>query len=128
LPVGRVGVREFLVLKKNPLILIAIGVVLLAIGGFMQFSGGPPRADPALVQACETSMTERGADAALIAQCREAAFASAMTATDAESAARAISAANRSEVGGGALSMFMLGMGLALLVGGLFLKFKQKPA
>lgn len=107
-------------LKKNPVILIAIGLVLLAIGGFMQFTaGGPPRADAALVQACETEMQSRGGDADMIARCQETAFASAMTATDAESAARAISAANNSEVGGGMLAMFLIGIGLALTIGGI---------
>lgn len=109
-------------LKKNPVILIAIGVVLLAIGGFMSFSGGAPKADPALVQACQTEMQSRGGDADMIAKCKETAFATAMTATDAQSAARSISAANNSEIGGNALSMFLIGLGLALVVGGVVLR------
>ncbi|HWW11389.1 MAG TPA: hypothetical protein VN018_02650 [Brevundimonas sp.] len=70
-------------------------------------------------------MAERGADADLIAQCRQVAFATATTATtatDAESAARSISAANNSEIGGNALSMFLIGLGLALVVGGVVIR------
>ena len=88
----------------------------------MQFTGGPPAADPDLRQACEASMAERGADADLIAQCREVAFATATTATDAASAARSISMANNGEVGGNALSMFLIGLGLALVVGGVVVR------
>lgn len=110
---------------KNPLVLIVIGLICLAIGGVMQFSGGPPEADAALVAQCRQNMTERGADADMIAKCNEQAFASAMTATDAESAARAISSANNSEVGGGVISMFLLGLGLVLLIGGVFARFRS---
>lgn len=109
-------------MKKNPLILIALGVVLIAVGGWMHFTGGAPTADPGLRQACEASMAERGADADLTAQCKQVAFATATTATDAESAARSISAANNSEVGGGAVSMFLMGAGLALVVGGIVIR------
>lgn len=110
-------------MKKNPLLLIAIGLICLVIGGVMKVTGGPPGADPALVAQCRQNVTERGGDADLIAQCDGAAFASAMTATDANAAAQAISAANQSEIGGGMVSMFLIGIGLALLAGGLFLRF-----
>ena len=109
-------------MKKNPIVLIALGVLLIAVGGWMQFTGGPPKADPGLRQACEASMAERGADADLIAQCKEVAFATATTATDAASAARSISAANSGEIGGNALSMFLIGLGLALVVGGVVIR------
>jgi len=108
---------------KNPLLLIAIGLICLVIGVLMKTTGGPPGADPALAAQCRQTMIERGGDADLIAQCDGAAFASAMTATDADSAARSISAANRSEIGGGMVSMFLLGIGLAFVAGGLFLRF-----
>lgn len=111
------GIWEDVALKKNPNLLIVIGVIFLAIGGFLQFTGGPPKADAALTQACRSEMTDRGADAELIAKCDETAFASAMTATDAEAAARSISAANNAEVGGNAMSMFLLGLGLVLVIG-----------
>ena len=110
-------------MKKNPLVLIAIGFVLLVIGGAMKFTGGPPHADAALVAQCRDNVTGRGGDAELMAKCDQTAFATAMTATDASAAARAISAANRTEVGGGMISMFLIGLGLALLAGGLFLRF-----
>lgn len=115
-------------MKKNPLVLIILGAILLAAGAWMNFSSGPPAADPALRQACEASMAERGGDAELTAQCSQVAFATAATATDAQLAARAISAANNSEIGGGALSMFLLGLGLALLIGGVVLRLRKSPA
>lgn len=115
-------------MKKNPLVLIALGVILIAVGAWMNFSSGPPAADPALRQACEASMAERGGDADMIAQCSQVAFATATTATDAESAARAISAANNSEIGGSTLSMFLLGLGLALLIGGVVLRLRKSAA
>jgi hypothetical protein len=110
-------------MKKNPLLLIAIGLVCLLIGGVMKVTGGPPGASPALVAQCRQNLAARGGDAGMIAQCKETAFATAMTATDANAAAGAISAANRSEVGGGMVSMFLIGLGLALLAGGAFLRF-----
>lgn len=110
-------------MKKNPLLLIGLGLVCLVIGAVMTLTGGPPHADPALVAQCRQSVTERGGDADLMAQCDQAAFAAAMTATDADAAAQAISAANQSEIGGGMLSTFLIGIGLALLAGGLFLRF-----
>lgn len=67
-------------------------------------------------------MTERGANADLIAQCGQLAFATATTATDASSAARSISAANNSEIGGNAFSVFLVGLGLALVVGGFVIR------
>ncbi len=110
-------------MKKNPLVLIVIGLICLVIGGVMKVTGGPPAADPALVAKCHQSVTERGGDADLMAQCKETAFATAMTATDANAAARSISAANTSEIGSGMVSMFLIGIGLVLLVGGLLLRF-----
>lgn len=114
-------------MKKNPLLLIAIGLVCLLVGGVMKVTAGPPGADPALAAQCRQNVTERGGDTALMAQCDEAAFATALTATDAQSAAQAISAANQNEIGGGMISMFLIGIGLALLVGGLFLRFGRHP-
>ena len=114
--------------KKSPLVLIVLGAILIAVGAWMNFSGGPPAADPALRQACEASMAERGGDADLVAQCSQVAFATATTATDAESAARAISAANNAEVGGGALAMFLLGLGIAIFAGGIVLRLRKPSA
>lgn len=113
-------------MKKNPLLLIAIGLVCIVIGGFMKITSGPPAANPALVAQCQQTITERGGDAQMMAQCKETAFASAMPATDAESAAKAISAANQSEIGGGMVSVFLIGIGIALLIGGLFLRFRKQ--
>jgi hypothetical protein len=106
-------------MKRNSLLIIILGLVLLAAGAFLQVTGGPPEADPAQAQECRDRMKDNGAD--MIARCDEAAFAAQMTATDVDSAARAISAANSSEIGGNALAMGLIGLGLALLVGGVVL-------
>lgn len=112
-------------MKKNPLLLIVIGLICLLIGGVMQITVRPPEADPARAAQCRQNLTERGGDTDLIGQCGQAAFASAMTATDADAAAQTISAANQSEIGGGMVSMFLIGIGLALLAGGLVLRFAK---
>ena len=113
-------------MKTVPLLIVAIGLIVLLAGGVLRFTGGPPKADPALVQQCEATMKARDADASLVKQCGETAFATAMTASDAQAAARAISAANNREVGGGALSMFLIGLGLVLTLGGLFMWRAQR--
>jgi peptidoglycan/LPS O-acetylase OafA/YrhL len=105
-------------MNKPARMLMLAGVVALLIGAFLAFAGGPPGADAALEAKCRANMTARNADAALLAQCKEAAFATAMTATDANAAARAISAANNSEIGGNALAMFLMGFGVVLLLVG----------
>ncbi len=112
-------------MKKNPFLLIVVGLILLGVGAVMQFTGGPPRADAALVLRCQEEMKTRGADASMAKQCSETAFATAMTATDAQSAARAISAANTSEIGSNALAMALIGIGLVLTIGGVVLRQKQ---
>jgi len=111
--------------RKNPLLLIILGLVLLGVGAVMQFTGGPPRADAALVLRCQEEMKTRGADASMAKQCSETAFATAMTATDAHSAARAISAVNTAEIGSNGLAMALIGIGLALTIGGVVLRQKQ---
>jgi hypothetical protein len=112
-------------MKKPSLLLLTLGVISLLIGGVMALRGGPPAADAQLAQACRTEMARRNADASMIQQCDEAAFATAMTATDANDAARSISAANNSEVGSNALAMFLIGVGVALLVAGILLRRKE---
>lgn len=112
-------------MKKDPVIPIVIGLVCLVIGGVMHFTGSAPKADPALIAQCRQNITDRGGALDLIAQCDETAFATAMTATDASSAAPAISAANRSGVGGDMIFMFLMGLGLILLAGGLFLRITK---
>jgi hypothetical protein len=112
-------------MNRNSLILIVLGVIALAAGAVMQFTGGPPKADAALVERCRAEMATRGADAAMTAKCDETAFATAMTATDADAAARSISAANGSEIGGNMISMFLIGLGLVLLLGGVIARHKR---
>jgi hypothetical protein len=113
-------------MMKNPAILIMLGLLLLATGAVMQLTGGAPRADAALVQRCQAEMKSRGADAAMADRCSETAFATAMTATDANAAAQSISAANNAEIGGNAVAMFLIGFGLILTLGGLVVRQKQR--
>lgn len=113
-------------MQKNPLLLVILGLVILGVGAVMRVTGGPPRADAALVLRCQEEMKTRGADASMAKQCSETAFATAMTATDAQSAARAISAADTSEIGSSGLSMLLIGIGLALTIGSVVLSQKQK--
>ncbi len=113
-------------MQKNPLLLTILGLVLLGVGAVMQFTGGAPRADAALVLRCQEEMKARGADASMAKQCSETAFATAVTATDAQSAAQAISAANTSEIGSNGLAMFLIGIGLVFTIGGVVLRQKQK--
>lgn len=110
-------------MKKNPIILIVLGILLLASGAVMQFTGGPPKADAATAQKCRDKMQDAGA--AFVERCSEAAFAEGMTATNAEDAARAISSRNNSEISSNGISMFFIGLGLVLLIGGVVLRRKQ---
>lgn len=112
-------------MKKNPLVLLGIGLVLLIAGAFLSFGASAPSADAATVAKCQERMKDQSAE--MLGRCKESAFATAMTATDANAAARAISASNSSEVGGNALGMFLLGLGLVLLVAG-GLAWRQRAA
>ncbi|QNA86699.1 hypothetical protein G4G27_00855 [Sphingomonas sp. So64.6b] len=107
-------------MKKYPLLLVILGLVLLAAGAILSLTGGPPQADSAMVTQCQEQVRDRGADQepGMLEKCRDTAFAAAMTATDADSAARAISAANSREIGGNTLAMFLIGIGLAVTIGG----------
>lgn len=115
-------------MKNKAQLLMLAGLVALVIGGVLNFTGRPPAADAALMVQCQTAMAARNAEASLLAQCKDVAFATAVTATDATSAAQAISAANSQEVGGNLLSMFLMGLGAVLLVAGFFQGRTQKDA
>ena len=108
-------------MKKNPRNLLWIGLVLLLIGAVLSFGpgSGPASASGDTEAACRTEMAKRGGDTSLADQCSDANFATAITATNASDAAAAISANNRSEIGGSALGKFLLGMGLVLTVFGI---------
>ncbi|MES2058372.1 MAG: hypothetical protein V4564_20715 [Pseudomonadota bacterium] len=110
---------------KNPVLLIVLGLVLLAAGAVLSLTGGPPKADAAIAAQCRERMRDQPD---MAAKCDEAAFATAMTATDADSAARAISAANNSEIGGNTLAMFLLGLGVVLTGAGVFARWKRGNA
>lgn len=103
-------------MRNNPLLLLVIGALLLAIGGFISLGSGPAQADPAIVSQCQDRMRDQGSE--MIVRCDEQSFATAMTATDANDAARSISAANNREIGGSALGMFLIGLGLVLTIFG----------
>jgi hypothetical protein len=113
-------------MKQNPRLLLVIGIVLLALGAFMSFAGGAPKADPAQAVQCRQRLQDQGVE--MLARCDEAAFATAMTATDADQAAASISASNNQEVGGNALGMFLLGLGLVMTLAGLLASRKQARA
>jgi hypothetical protein len=101
---------------KGPRMLMAAGVLALLVGVVLTLAGGrPPPADAAMAAQCRARFQGQ---AEMQQRCGEAAFATAMTATDANAAAKAISAANTSEVGGNTLAMFILGLGVALLLAG----------
>jgi hypothetical protein len=68
-------------------------------------------------------LQDQGAE--MLARCDEAAFATAMTATDANQAAASISANNNQDIGGNALGMFLLGLGLVMTLAGLLASRKQ---
>ena len=106
-------------MKKKPIILIVLGLALLVAGALMSLTGGAPKADAVMASQCRERVKEQGPD--MLAKCTEKAFATTMTATDANSAARAISAANNSEVGSNSLAMFLLGLGGVFTVAGIFL-------
>lgn len=105
-------------MKKHPSILIVLGVLMALAGAVMSFTGGAPRADTKTIVACRERL--KGQDPATLQRCDEAAFAAAMTATDADAAARAISGANNAEIGGNTIAMFLLGLGLVLTAGGIY--------
>jgi hypothetical protein len=77
-----------------------------------------------MARQCQDKMKAQNAEPSLLAQCDQAAFAIAMTATDAQAAAQAISAANNTEVGDSLLPKFLIGLGLVCFIGGIFLKRK----
>lgn len=114
-------------MKRNPAVMIAIGAVVLLIGLVLNFTGSAPKADSTMAQQCRDRLTSQKAEPSEIAQCSQAAFATAMTATDAQAAAQAISAANNSEIGGSMLAKFLLGAGLVLLIAGIAAK-RKRPA
>ncbi|MGY4398454.1 hypothetical protein ACVWZA_003662 [Sphingomonas sp. UYAg733] len=62
----------------------------------MSLSLEPAKADPAIAAQCKGRMKDQGAD--MVAKCDEATFATAMTTTDTNEAARAISASNNSAI------------------------------
>jgi hypothetical protein len=103
-------------MKQNSRLLLLIGIVLLGLGAFMSLAGGPPKADPGQSILCQERMKGQGSE--MLGRCDEAAFAAAMTATDANQAAASISASNNQEIGGNALAMFLLGIGLVVTLAG----------
>ena len=113
-------------MKKNPVALIAVGALVILVGLIMMFTGGAPKADAALVQQCQTKLRAQNMEASFIKQCDEKAFATAMTATDANAAAQAISAANSQEIGGNSMALFFIGLGAALVaVGGFSMRTRR---
>lgn len=117
-------------MNKNPRVLLFVGIALLLVGAIMNFGfGGGTGADAAQEQACRAEMEKRGPEGKAMAdQCSDANFAIATTATDASSAAAAISANNQAEIGGSSLGLFLLGMGLVLTLAGIILPIIRKKS
>lgn len=113
-------------MRQNPRLLLVMGIVLLALGAFMSFAGGSPKADRAQAAQCRERLQDQGAE--MLVRCDEAAFATAMTATDANQAAASISDSNSQEVGGNALGMFLFGLGLVMTLAGLLASRKRALA
>jgi hypothetical protein len=104
-------------MNSRPMILVAVGLLMVIASVIMLVTGTAPKADAMLVAQCQARMS--GQQAEMKSRCEDAAFATAMTATDASAAAHAISAANNTEIGGNALAMFLLGLGSVLTLGGI---------
>lgn len=113
-------------MNKKPVLLLIVGLLMLVAGGYVKLTGGPPAADAALSEACRQTVAGRGGDNGLMARCDEASFASAMTATDAQSAAANISAVNQSELVDNMLAMFLIGLGLVLAFAGTAGAFQRR--
>jgi hypothetical protein len=110
-------------MNRKPIVILVLGLVLLTSGGILSMSTGAPKAEAARAAQCRENMKDQAPD--MLAKCDEKSFAIAMTATDANAAAQAISAANNPEVGTNTLSMFLLGLGGALTVASIFMLRKQ---
>lgn len=114
-------------MRKNPKLLLIVGVLLLLAGFALDFgSGGEAQATAQQEQLCRTEMARRGPGAAELAEkCSEANFAIAIAASSvgssvsADEAAAAISGNNQTEVGGSTLSKFLMGLGIGLLIAGI---------
>ena len=111
-------------MKRYPIGIAVLGIVLLIAGLVLRWEGGPPPADPAIIAACEARL--QGQSAEMIARCRQSAFATAMTATDPNAAAAAISGANNAEVGGSMVSFFLIGLGVVLMAAGALMVRQQR--
>lgn len=116
-------------MQRNPKILLWIGLALLLVGAIISYGpgSGSAGANAANEEACRAEMASRGPEGKAMAdQCAEANFAIATTATDANSAAAAISANNQSELGSSTLGKFLLGMGLVLTLAGFLIPLIRK--
>jgi hypothetical protein len=111
-------------MKKPAIILIILGALLIVGGAILSFTGGPAGASTELTSQCQQKMKTNNADASMVDKCSDFAFATAMTATDANAAAQAISASNRGEVGGNGVAMFLIGLGIAVAAGGMVVQRK----
>ncbi|MBP6563624.1 MAG: hypothetical protein KA214_09155 [Neisseriaceae bacterium] len=114
--------------RLTPKTLVIISLCLLALGWFLR--GNSDAVSHGDQQICEAVVTEQMHGAPeLLAKCHEPGMAAMMKAKrqnlSAQETAQAIGSANRSDVGGTLLGHFLLGLGLALLAGGLYKWRKQ---
>ncbi|MCJ8155498.1 hypothetical protein MKJ01_17200 [Chryseobacterium sp. SSA4.19] len=90
-------------MKNKSQVLLIIGIIALAIGGYLYFQGDGD------------SVNQKNIEIAT-------------TATSAEEAAKQISANNRSEIGGSSAALFLLGLGGVLTLVSVINLVKKKPA
>ena len=112
----------------KPKVMIIVGPICLLIGLFLQFGNFGSGISAVDKQICETAVQTQdwgGQKDEFLARCdSDVGFVAMMKAKQqgggAQETAQAIAAANRSDVGGGMLSMFLMGFGVVLTLGGLF--------
>lgn len=124
-------------MEKKTVVMVIVGIICLLSGVFLQFSGFGGGVSAEDKQACETAVQAKNwgeQKAEFLARCdSDVGFVAMMKAqqagSGAQEAAQSIAAANQSEIGGGMLSMFLMGLGAVLTFGGLFVgKMAKKNA
>lgn len=108
---------------RKPKLLALLGLIILVVGVALNISSDSVSQEDQL--ACEAIVKEQhGGHPELMDKCTEPGMVAMMRASEqnlsAQEAAQNISAANQSSLGGGLLAKFLLGLGLALFLVGLW--------
>lgn len=121
--------------SSRPVIFIALGVLALAGGLYLQFAGSS--VSSADQQRCENIIQEKYKDSAeakttLMPKCSESGMVAMMDAeangSDAKAAAQSIASANQSDIGSNALSFGLIGVGIGLLIGGISTQLRSRKS